>query len=208
MAKLSILNIKGDKVSDVTLSKEVFGIKVNDVALYDALTLAKNAERQGTHSVKTRAEVSGGGRKPWRQKGTGRARHGSTRSPIWRTGGVTFGPQTTQNHTKKQNKKERKLALLSALTYKADSKELVVIDSFKLETNKTKEALNILSNLKAPKKVLLVVDELNDNVILATRNITGLTLLETAEINVLDIVGSDMLIIEEKALKTIEEVLK
>ena len=208
MAKQTVLNIKGEKVKDVTLSKEVFGIEPNDVVLYDAITLAQNSLRQGTHAVKNRSEVSGGGRKPWRQKGTGRARQGSIRAPQWYHGGVVFGPQTNRNYTKKQNRKERRLALRSALTYKASNKELIVIDNFNLETNKTKEALNILNSLEATKNVLLVVNELNDNIILATRNINYLTLLEASEINVLDIVRADKMIVTEDALKTIEEVLK
>jgi large subunit ribosomal protein L4 len=208
MAKLSIVDMNGKKVKDVTLNKEVFGIKPNDVVLYDAITLAQAANRQGTHSVKTRAEVRGGGRKPWRQKGTGRARQGSIRAPQWYKGGIVFGPQTEKNYTKKQNKKERRLALLSALSYKALNNEIVVVDSFELKTGKTKEALEVLKTLNAPKKVLIVVNELTNNVILATRNIVSVTLLETTELNVLDVISADMMIVEAKALEQIEEVLK
>ena len=208
MGKLAVLNIKGEKVSDITLNKNVWDITPNDAVLYDAIVLARASQRQGTHDTKTRSEVRGGGRKPWRQKGTGRARQGSIRAPQWYHGGVVFGPQTNRNYTKKQNRKERRLALRSALTYKANNKELIVIDNFNLETNKTKEALSILKSLEATKNVLLVVNELNDNVILATRNIDYVTLLEASEINVLDIVRADKMIITEDALKTIEEVLK
>lgn len=208
MSKLNVLNIKGEKVKDVTLNKEVFGIEPNDVVLYDAITLARNSQRQGTHSVKTRAEVAGGGKKPWKQKGTGRARQGSIRSPQWRGGGIIFGPQTDANHTKKQNRKERRLALKSALAYKALESELLVIENFDLKTNKTKEAKEVLNTLGATKNVLLVLNELTDNVIMATRNLGYVTLLEASEINVLDIVSSDVMVVTTDALNAIEEVLK
>ena len=207
MAKISVLNIKGEKVSDITLEKQVFGITPNDAVLYDAITLTRNAQRQGTASTKTRSEVSGGGRKPWRQKGTGRARQGSIRAAQWYHGGVVFGP-TPRDYDKKMNRKERRLALKSALAYKDIDKAIVVVDSLNLETNKTKDMLNILSNLKvADKKVLIVVDELNENLILATRNIASVMLLETSEINTLDIVSADVMVITEAAAKAIGEVL-
>ena len=207
MAKLSVLNIKGEKVSDITLEKQVFGITPNDAVLYDAITLTRNAQRQGTASTKTRSEVSGGGRKPWRQKGTGRARQGSIRAAQWYHGGVVFGP-TPRDYDKKMNRKERRLALRSALAYKDIEKAIVVVDSLNLETNKTKDMLNILSNLKLDnKKVLIVVDELNENLILATRNIASVMLLEASEINTLDVVSADVLVMTEAAAKTIGEVL-
>ncbi len=207
MAKLSVLNIKGEKVSDITLEKQVFGITPNDAVLYDAITLTRNAQRQGTASTKTRSEVSGGGRKPWRQKGTGRARQGSIRAAQWYHGGVVFGP-TPRDYDKKMNRKERRLALRSALAYKDIEKAIVVVDSLNLETNKTKDMLSILSNLKLDnKKVLIVVDELNENLILATRNIASVMLLEASEINTLDVVSADVLVMTEAAAKTIGEVL-
>lgn len=206
MTKINILNINGEKVKDHTLNKEVFGITPNDAVLYDAITLTRNSLRQGTHSTKTRSEVSGGGRKPWKQKGTGRARHGSIRSPQWVGGGIVFGPKP-RSYNKKMNRKERRLALRSALSYKALNKELIILESFVPETSKTKDMLNILENLKAVKNILIVVSELNDNLILATRNITNVSLLQNDEVSTLDIVGADTLIITEDALKTIEEVL-
>lgn len=206
MGKLSVLNIKGEKVKDITLSETVWTIEPNDAVLYDAITLARNNQRQGTADTKTRSEVSGGGKKPWRQKGTGRARQGSTRAPHWPGGGVVFGPHP-RSYSKKMNRKERRLALKSALAYKAIENELVVVDNFKLETPKTKEALSILKNLNVSGKVLLVVEELNDEIILATRNIEDLVLLQVDEINVYDIVNSDNLVITEGAVKAIEEVL-
>ena len=170
MGKISVLNIKGEKVKDITLNDTVFGITPNDAVLFDAITLARNAERQGTADTKTRSEVSGGGRKPWRQKGTGRARQGSTRAPHWYHGGVVFGPHPRSYKTK-MNRKERRLALKSALSYKVLDKEMIVLDELKLASNKTKEMKTILENLKVGKKVLIVVDELNDEVILSSRNL-------------------------------------
>ncbi len=206
MGKLSVLNIKGEKTSDISLNKELWAIEPNDAVLYDAITLSRNSLRQGTASTKTRSEVSGGGIKPWRQKGTGRARQGSTRAPHWRHGGVVFGPHP-RDYDKKMNRKERRLALKSALAYKAIDNELVVVDSFKLESSKTKEVVGILNNLKVSKNVLIVVDELDENMVLATRNLSNVILLEANEINVLDIISSDYMVITEKAIKMIEEVL-
>ena len=206
MAKLSVLNIKGEKVSDITLEKQVFGITPNDAVLYDAITLTRNAQRQGTASTKTRSEVSGGGRKPWRQKGTGRARQGSIRAAQWYHGGVVFGP-TPRDYDKKMNRKERRLALKSALAYKALESNLIVVDSFNIETSKTKDAKATLANFKTGKKVLIVVDELNDNLILSTRNLNNVLLLTVNEINTYDVVLADTMIITENALKQLEEVL-
>ena len=206
MSKLSVINIKGEKVSDITLNKDVWNIQPNDTVLYDAITLARNSQRQGTHDTKTRSEVSGGGRKPYRQKGTGHARQGSTRAPQYPGGGIVFGPHP-RKYDKKQNRKERRLALKSALSYKVKDKELIVLDSLIPETNKTKEMLNILKAIKAEKNILIVTDELNDNVILSTRNIPNVVLLQNDEINVLDIIAADNLVITEKAVKAIEEVL-
>lgn len=206
MKKQTVLNIKGEKVGDITLNENVWGIEPNDAVLYDALTLARNNQRQGTAATKTRSEVSGGGIKPWKQKGTGRARQGSIRAPHWVGGGVVFGPHP-RSFAKKMNRKERRLALKSALSYKVIESEMIVVDGFNMETPKTKEALTALSNLKVNKKILLVVDELNDNVILATRNIKEIVLLEANEINTYDIIAADNMIITEKAVKAIEEVL-
>jgi large subunit ribosomal protein L4 len=206
MKKLSVLNLKGEKVSDITLKEEVFGITPNDAVLYDAITLARNSERQGTHDTKTRSEVSGGGRKPWRQKGTGRARQGSTRAPHWIKGGVVFGPHP-RKYDKKQNRKERRLALRSALSYKVIDNAVIVVDNFNLESSKTKEAIQVLNNIKAENKIMIVVEELNENTVLATRNLNNIILLTTDEINVYDIVNADNMVITESAIKKIEEVL-
>jgi large subunit ribosomal protein L4 len=206
MSKLSVLNTKGEKVKDITLSKEIWGIEPNDAVLYDAITLSRNSLRQGTADTKTRSEVSGGGKKPWRQKGTGRARQGSTRAPHWYHGGVVFGPHP-RDYSKKMNRKERRLALKSALAYKAIEKELIVVDNFDIQSSKTKDVKSLLANLKAEKNVLIVVDELNENMILATRNLSNVILLQANEINVLDVISADKMIITEAAVKQIEEVL-
>lgn len=206
MSKLSVLNTKGEKVKDITLSKEIWGIEPNDAVLYDAITLSRNSLRQGTADTKTRSEVSGGGKKTWRQKGTGRARQGSTRAPHWYHGGVVFGPHP-RDYSKKMNRKERRLALKSALAYKAMEKELIVVDNFDIQSSKTKDVKSLLANLKAEKNVLIVVDELNENMILATRNLSNVILLQANEINVLDVISADKMIITEAAVKQIEEVL-
>ena len=206
MSKLSVQNLTGEKVKDITLSKEVFGIVPNDTVLYDAIKLAQNSARQGTASVKTRSEVSGGGRKPWRQKGTGRARQGSIRAPHWYHGGVAFGPQP-RSYATKMNKKERRLALKSALAYKVIDKELVIVENFDLETNKTKDFSKILSNFKIEKNVLIIVSELTDNLVMASRNLKNVLLLQANEINVLDVVSANLIIAEEAAIKLIEEAL-
>ena len=207
MKKNNVINVKGEKVSDITLNENVFGIKPNDAVLYDAITLAQASQRQGTADTKTRSEVSGGGRKPWRQKGTGRARQGSTRAPHWYHGGVVFGPHP-RTYGKKMNRKERVLALKSALSYKVEENEIIILDELNVKTPKTKDMIKLLNDIKAPKKTLIVVDELTDNLILATRNIPKIELLEVSEINVLDIIGADGLVITKKAVEMIEEAYK
>ena len=206
MESLSVLNIKGEKVSTIKLNENVWGIEPNDAVLYDAIRLAQNSLRQGTADTKTRSEVSGGGRKPYRQKGTGRARQGSIRAPHYPGGGIVFGPHP-RSYTFKMNKKERRLALKSALSYKVIESELVVLDKFEAETNKTKDMVSILNNLKLAKKTLIVVDELTENLIFATRNLRNIVLLASNEINVLDVVAADNMVITEAAVKKLEEVL-
>ena len=208
MKKVELLNLKGEKVKDINLNEEIFGIKPNNAVLHDAIILSMASLRQGTHKTKNRSEVSGGGRKPWRQKGTGRARQGSIRSVQW-VGGGKYGTPVARDYSKKQNRKERQLAIKSALSDKFNLKELLVIDNLKLSTPKTKEMLDLLNTLKiADKKVLLVVKEFDDNLILASRNIQNLVLILADEINVLDIVGTDVMLITEDAIKYVEEVLK
>ncbi len=207
MAKLEIVDQTGKKVNDLTLNKEVFGIKPNDKVLKDAITVARNSLRQGTAKTKNRSEVSGGGRKPWRQKGTGNARQGSIRAVQWKGGGVAFGP-VPRSYSIKQNRKEAKLALKSAWSYKANDNELVVVDKLKFVTPKTKEITKVLETLKiSDKKVLIVVAKYEENVILSTRNLRNVLLMEYPEVSVLDLVGADCVLVEEEALKKIEEVL-
>ena len=208
MKKVELLNLKGEKVKDINLSEETFGITPNNAVLKDAIDLSMASLRQGTHKTKNRSEVSGGGRKPWRQKGTGRARQGSIRAVQW-VGGGNYGTPVPRDYSKKQNRKERKIALRSALSYKAAEQSIIVLENMTLATPKTKEKISILENLKvADKKVLLVVSEFDDNMILASRNIQNLVLILAEELNVLDVVGTDIMLITEKALKEVEEVLK
>ena len=207
MSKLEMKNLNGEKVKDIKLNDNVFGIEPNDVALHDAIVLAMANVRQGTHSTKTRAEVSGGGRKPWRQKGTGNARQGSIRATQWRKGGIAFGPKP-RDYSKKQNRKERRLALKSALSYLVKDNGLLVVDSISFETNKTKEMLNLLKTLEVENnKVLLVVSELDDNVCLASRNLGNVKLVLPEEVNTYDVINCDNMVITEDALKVLEEVL-
>ncbi len=206
MKKLNIVNVKGEKVSDIALNEKVWGIEPNDAVIYDAVRLARNAERQATADTKTRSDVSGGGAKPWKQKGTGRARQGSTRAPHWYHGGVVFGPHPDRNYTTKQNRKERRLALRSALAYKVIESELVIVDEIKVG-NKAKDFKAIVNGLKLDKNILIVVNELDENLILASRNFKNVIVLAADEINVLDIMSADKMVITKDAVKAIEEVL-
>lgn len=197
-----------EKIKDIKLNKEIFGIEPNNNVMMDAIITARCGLRQGTYSTKTRSEVSGGGRKPWRQKGTGRARQGSIRATQWRGGGIALGPKP-RDYFIKMNRKERRLALLSALSYKNKEKNIIVVDNFDLESNKTKDMIKALESLKiADKKVLIVMDELSENVILASRNLANVLLMEPAEINVLDIVNADVLVFNKQGLSDVEEALK
>ena len=208
MPKIALLNIKGEKIKDIKLNDEVFGIEPNNQTIYDAVVLKNASMRQGTHSTKTRSEVSGGGRKPWRQKGTGNARQGSIRAPHFVGGGVVFGPTTNRNYTKKQNRKERRLALKSALTHKANAKEIIVVENFIVDTPKTKDFMKLLETLKINGKSLIVVKELTDNLILASRNLSNVKVIETHEINTYDVMNYTNLVMTEEAVKMLEEVLK
>lgn len=208
MKKVELLNLKGEKVNDINLNEEIFGITPNDKVLYDAVILTRASLRQGTHKTKNRSEVSGGGRKPWRQKGTGRARQGSIRAVQW-VGGGKYGTPVPRDYSKKQNRKERRLALKSALAHKANEKAIIVLDEIALKTPKTKDFVNVLETLKlTDKKVLLVAKELDENLILASRNIPTIVLITANEINVLDIVATDVLVVTKDALQEIEEVLR
>ena len=208
MKKVELLNLKGEKVKDINLNEEIFGITPNKAVLNDAVILTMASLRQGTHKTKNRSEVSGGGRKPWRQKGTGRARQGSIRAVQW-VGGGRYGTPVPRDYSKKQNRKERQIAIKSALSDKVANKELIVLEKLVVKTPKTSEFKQVLETLKvADKKVLLVVKEFDDNLILASRNLQNVVLILADEINVLDIVGTDVMVITEDAMKYVEEVLK
>ena len=206
MAKTQVLNQKGEKVKDITLKDSVWNIEVNEPVMHDAIVLAQASLRQGTASTKTRSEVSGGGRKPYKQKGTGNARQGSTRSPQWPGGGIVFGPKP-RKYDKKQNRKERRLALKSALTSKFQDKELVIVENLNLADNKTKTFNEMLKNLKVDGKALVVYADENENLFLASRNNNKVAVVAFDEINVLDLVATDYLLIDESSVKKIEEVL-
>lgn len=206
MANIDVLNLKGEKVKELALKDAVWNSEVNNNVLHDAIVLAMASLRQGTASTKTRSEVSGGGRKPWKQKGTGNARQGSTRSPQWPGGGIVFGPKP-RSYDKKQNRKERRLALKSALSSKYQDKELIVVENFNLDTNKTKDFAKVLENLKVSSKATVVFDDENVNLVLSARNNKMVNVINASEINVLDVVNSDYLVIDEASVKKIEEVL-
>jgi len=208
MSKIEMLNLAAEKVKEIKLNDNVWGIEPNDPVLHNSLVLAMANARRATASTKTRDEIRGGGRKPWRQKGTGNARQGSIRAPQWRGGGVVFGPNPNRNYSKKQNRKERRLALLSALSYKAMDKELIVLEELKFETNKTKEMVKLLTNLNVlNNKVLVVVAELDENVCLAARNLANVKVVTYNEVNTYDTVNADNMIITSEALQKLEEVL-
>lgn len=206
MAKVQVLNLKGEKVKDITLKDSVWNIEINEPVMHDAIVLARASLRQGTASTKTRSEVFGGGRKPYKQKGTGNARQGSTRSPQWPGGGIVFGPKP-RKYDKKQNRKERRLALKSALSSKLRDNELVVVENLNLENNKTKTFNEMLKNVKVNGKALVVFADDNENLFLASRNNNKVAVVAFDEINVLDLVATDYLLIDESSVKKIEEVL-
>jgi len=205
--KINVKNMANEKVKDLTLADSVWNIETNDLVLKKMIKLQLDSMRQGTAKTKTRSEVSGGGRKPWKQKGTGRARQGSIRATQWRGGGIAFGV-TPRDYTFDINKKERTLALKSALTHKAQDKELVVLDNIKLDTLKTKEIKKLIESLELAGKVLFVTGEDNENLFMATRNLGYAYYLTSNEINCLDLVNATTLVCDEAAIKNIEEVLK
>ncbi len=207
MAKTKVLSLSGESKKDITLNDEIWNIEINEVVLTDAIKLQMASLRQGTHKTKDRSEVSGGGRKPWRQKGTGRARQGSIRAAQWVGGGIVFGP-TPRSYSIKMNKKERRLAIKSALSDKFQNKGLCVVDSLELSTPKTKDFNKVLDTLKLDGKTLIVTDGENGNIALASRNLQNTHVIEPTSINVLDLVGADNLLIDEASVAKIEEVLK
>ncbi len=207
MLKVAVYNQEGTKVKDTELNESIFGIEPNNQAIFDMVLLQRASWRQGTHKVKNRTEVRGGGKKPWRQKGTGRARQGSIRAPQWRGGGVVFGPNTNRNYKLKMNKKVRQLALKSALSQKVIDNEMTVLDNITFDAPKTKAMVKVLENLEANRKTLIVMDEVNEVVALSARNIPGVKVINSKGLNVYDILDSTKLVMTEEAIKAVEEVL-
>lgn len=204
MATVSVLNTEGKEVETIELSDKIFGVEINEGIVHKAIVAHLAASRQGTQSALTRSEVRGGGKKPWRQKGTGHARQGSIRAPQWTGGGVVFAPKP-RDYSQKINKKERNLALFSALTAKLNDNKLVVVDELSMDAPKTKAFAQILGNLNA-EKALVVTEDGNKNVILSARNIPDVKTEIRTAINVYDVVKYDSLIITKDAVKALEEV--
>lgn len=206
MPKVTLYNQSGSKVGEIELNDSVFGIQPNNHVLFEAVMMQRASLRQGTTKVKNRSEVAGGGRKPWRQKGTGRARQGSIRSPQWRGGGTVFGP-VPRSYSYKLPKKVRRLAIKSALSSKVLEENVLVLENLSFESPKTKEFVSVLKGLSVNRKALIVTDVLDENVALSARNIPGITVVEASGINVLDVLNHDQLIMTKAAVEKVEEVL-
>ena len=204
MANVAVYNMEGKEVGSLELNDAIFGVEVNEHLVHMAVLQQLANNRQGTQKAKTRSEVSGGGRKPWRQKGTGHARQGSTRSPQWTGGGVVFAPKP-RDYSMKMNKREKQIAIKSALTSKVQDSKLIVVDEFKLDEIKTSKFAQILDNLKAP-KALVVTKDKDEKVVLSARNIPTVKTTMTNSINVYDILKYDSLVITKDAVAAIEEV--
>ncbi|MFQ7394269.1 MAG: 50S ribosomal protein L4 [Lachnospira eligens] len=204
MANVSVYNIEGKEVGSIELNDAVFGVEVNEHLVHMEVVNQLANNRQGTQSAKTRSEVSGGGRKPWRQKGTGHARQGSTRSPQWTGGGVVFAPKP-RDYSFKMNKKEKRIALLSALSSKVADNKIVVLDAFNLDEVKTKKFAEVMSNLKVD-KALVVIEGENKNVVLSGRNIPTVKVSATNEINTYDVLKYETLVVTKAAVEKLEEV--
>ena len=206
MTKVSVLSQTGSSVGDIELNDAIFGIEPNEAVLFEALVQQRASLRQGNHKVKNRSEVAGGGRKPWRQKGTGRARQGSIRSPQWRGGGVVFGP-TPRSYAYKLPRKVRRLALLSALSSKVQEENIIVLEGLTFDAPKTKNFIQVLKDLSIDKKALIVTANLDETVALSARNIPGIRVVTADGVNVLDLVAHEKLVVTKAAVEKIEEVL-
>lgn len=208
MPNMVVLNQAGKELHEISLNPEVFGIEPNQQVIFDAIVMQRASMRQGTHDVKNRREVRGGGRKPYRQKGTGNARQGSTRAPQWRGGGIVFGP-TPRSYATKLNRKVRRLALKSVLSEKVATNDMIVVDKLELAAPKTKDMVQIIDNINATKKTLFVVsgEEDFENAYLSVRNIESMMMLTADGINVYDIVNANKIVFTEAAVKCVEEVL-
>ena len=204
MANVSVYNMEGSEVEKMDLNDNVFAVEVNEHLMHMAVVLQLANKRQGTQKAKTRSEVSGGGRKPWRQKGTGHARQGSTRSPQWTGGGVVFAPKP-RDYSFKMNKKEKRIALLSALSSKVAESKIVVLDEFKLDEIKTKKFVEVMNNLKV-ENALVVLEGENKNVVLSGRNIPSVKVTATNEINTYDVLKYTTLVVTKAAVEKLEEV--
>lgn len=207
MLNIKVLSQTGSEVTDLTLNENVFGIEPNTQVLYDVVNAQRAAMRQGTHATKTRSFVRGGGKKPWRQKGTGRARHGSSRSPIWRGGGVTFGPNPNKNYKVKVNKKAGKLAFKSILSLRLANNQLIVVDKLQLDEGKTKHFQEIYNSLVQEGRAIFVDVNLEENVILAARNIPTVRTENAKHASVYDLTDAHKLILTTEAVKYFEEAL-
>lgn len=203
---VSVKNMAGEEVGKLSLSGEVFGVEPNQQVMFDAVQVEQSNSRQATAKTKVRHEVRGGGKKPWRQKGTGRARAGSSRSPIWVGGGTVFGPVGTQSYKLSQNKKAHKLALRSALT--ENVKNLVVVDELKMTSKKTSEFVKVLEALKVDGKVLVVVPEISEDVFASARNLNWVKVVSTDNVSVVDLLNVDRVVMSKAAVKDVEEALK
>lgn len=206
MPKVALYNQAGANVGEVELADAVFGIEPNNSVLFDAIVMQRASQRQGNAKVKGRSEVAGGGRKPWRQKGTGRARQGSIRSPQWRGGGIVFGP-TPRSYSYKLPKKVRRLAIKSALSSKVLENELLVLEGLAFDAPKTREMTSVLKGLEINRKALIVTADADENVALSARNIPGVTVVTVTGVNVLDVVNHDKVIFTKDAVQKLEEVL-
>lgn len=207
MTKVTLYKQDGTTNGEVELNSDIFGIEPNENVVFDAVIMQRASLRQGTHAVKNRSAVSGGGRKPWRQKGTGRARQGSIRSPQWRGGGVVFGP-TPRSYSYKLPKKVRRLAIKSVLSQKVLDNKLVVVEALQFDAPKTKEFAQVLANLNVDTKVLVVVESSNEFAQLAARNIPNVTIVDETQVTVLDVVNNDKLVLTTAALSKVEEGLQ
>ena len=205
MPKVALYDITGSQIGNIDLDDNIFGVEINTHVMYEAVKNYLANQRQGTQSAKTRADVRGGGRKPWRQKGTGRARQGSIRAPQWKGGGVVFAPKP-RDYSYKLPKKIKRLALKSALSSKVTDQEIIVVDNLVLDKVKTKEMVKVLANLNASKKTLIVLPERDETVILAARNIPGVKTAYVNTINVYDILNCDSFLITKEAVNKVEEV--
>ncbi|AMB96258.1 MULTISPECIES: 50S ribosomal protein L4 [Aerococcus] len=206
MAKINLYKQDGSQNGEIEVKDDIFAIEPNETAIFDVILMQRASRRQGTHSVKNRSAVSGGGRKPWRQKGTGRARQGSIRAPQWVGGGRAFGP-TPRSYSYKLPRKVRRLALRSALSRKVSQDNLVVVDALSLDAPKTKEFKNILENLNVNEKVLVVVDKDNTNAHLSARNLNNVTVVDEDNVNVYDLENHVKVLMTQSALSNVEEVL-